>query len=374
MVHAQDIATKTAASAPSGPDDGALRAARLGAQLLTDRCATTPEQVVEHLLAVQAQDARAARLSVRARSTGLTAADVDAALTERQTMVVGWLHRTTLHLVPAADYWWLHQLLSPRQVTSSATRLRQEGVDEVDAERGVDLIAGTLRDDGPQTRDQLRARLDAAGIPTAGQALVHLQLAASIAGHLVRGPMVGDQQAFVHAPTWLGEPEPEDRDLLLARLAERYLVGHGPADAKDLVKWTGLALGACRQGLAAIADRTEPSGPDGRVRLADRPVATELPTPRLLGGFDPILHGWVAKDLFVTHLPQVVTTNGIFRPTALVDGQVVATWSPAGARVTLKPLAGISVAAMDALQADADDIARYLAVDPRPITIDALRR
>ena len=337
-----------------------LRAARLGAQLLTARSAASPEAVVDQLLAVQAQDGRAARLSVRSRSTGLSAGDVDAAFTDRRSLVIGWLQRTTLHLVAADDYWWLHQLHAPRQVTSNRTRLRQEGVDEAAAARGVEVIEGVVRDEGPQTREQLRVVLDAAGVPTAGQALVHIQLAASIAGHIVRGPMVDGHQAFVHAPTWLGPPTEEDRDVLLGRLAERYLRGHGPADARDLVKWTGLALGECRKGFAALADRTEPWGTDGLVRLVDEPITTDLPEPVLLGGFDPILHGWASRDLFVSDHGAVVTSNGIFRPTALVDGQVVATWTMPGGKVTLNRLEPFDDQMTAALESEAADIARFL--------------
>lgn len=349
--------------------DHALRAARLGSQLLTSRRATSPEDVVDQLLAVQAQDQRAVRLSIRSRSTGLLASDVDGALTDRRTLVIGSLNRTTLHLVATDDYWWLHDLLTPRQRTASTTRLRQEGVSEAQAQRGIAVITEAVQS-GPLTRDRMRDLLDDAGVPTAGQALVHVQHAAAIEGHTVRGPMVDGQHAFVHAPTWLGERPDEDRAAQLARLAERYLRGHGPAAPEDLVKWTGLALGECRKALAAVADRTEPWGTDGLVRLADQPVETDdLPTPRLLGGFDPILHGWSSRKAFVPIDQGVVTSNGIFRPTALVDGQVVATWILPKDQVTLKPITTIAKPALHALQAEAEDLARYLAITPKPLAI-----
>lgn len=355
-------------AAPADPD---LRAARLGSQLLTTRSATSPEAVVDQLLAVQAQDPRAFRLSVRSRSTGLTAADVDAALTDRRTLVVGSLMRTTLHLVAADDFWWLHDLLTPRQRASSTTRLRQEGVDEVQAERGIAVVTEAVQA-GPQTREQLKVLLDDAGVPTARQALVHVIHAAAIEGHVVRGPVIDGQHAFVHAPTWLGDRPDEDRAVQLARLAERYLRGHGPASPADLVKWTGLALGECRAGFAAIADHTEPWGGGALdlVHLAGRPAATDLPAPRLLGGFDPILHGWASRSEFVDADDGVVTSNGIFRPTALIDGRVAATWTMPGNQVTLKPIRPISKQASSALQADAEELARYLAVDLKPLAID----
>jgi len=78
----------------------------LAAQLLLGPPARSVGQVVDRLLAVQAQDLRAARLAVRARTTGLTAADVDREL-DNGTLVVTWLNRGTLHLVRSQDYWWL---------------------------------------------------------------------------------------------------------------------------------------------------------------------------------------------------------------------------------------------------------------------------
>src|SRR5205085_5800942 len=85
---------------------------RLAAQLLAGPPARDPVAVAERLLAIQAQDPRGARLAVRARSEGLSAADVDRALGDR-SLVISWLNRGTLHLVRSEDYWWLHALTTP---------------------------------------------------------------------------------------------------------------------------------------------------------------------------------------------------------------------------------------------------------------------
>jgi hypothetical protein len=91
---------------------------RLAAQLLVGPSAGGVGQVVERLLAVQAQDLRAARLAIRSRTKGLTAADVDRELGDR-TLLVTWLNRGTLHLVHPHDYWWLQRLTTP-QATPNA--------------------------------------------------------------------------------------------------------------------------------------------------------------------------------------------------------------------------------------------------------------
>ena len=340
--------------------------ARLAAQGLSGEAAATPEQVVRRVLAVQAQDLRAGRLAIRSRSAGLTAAEVDRALTERRSVVVTWLNRGTLHLVAAEDYHWLQALTTPQLASGNARRLRQEGVSEANAALGVQIVAERVRA-GPQTRDDLRDQLDRAGVPTGGQALVHVLLAASIAGHIVRGPIVDGRHAFVDVESWLGAPAPVDRERALVLLARRYLAGHGPADARDLVKWAGITLGDARRGLVAIAAETEDVG--GLLRLLDCTPGVGLPAPRLLGGFDPILHGWASRELLVGSHQGVVTSGGIFRPTALAGGRVIATWGLAGGVITVRPFAPISLPVLDALRAEAADVLRFLGLPPRELVV-----
>lgn len=335
-------------------------ARRLRAQGLTGPAARSVEAVVGRLLAVQAQDPRGARLAVRARSTGLRAADVDAALTERRSLVVAWLNRGTLHLVGADDYWWLRALTTPQLATASRRRLAQEGVTPAQARRGVEAVMGAVRTDGPQTRAQLRARLDDAGVPTARQALVHVLLAASLQDDLVRGPMVAGEQAFVSASSWLrAPPTVPARDEALERLGRRYLEGHDPADARDLAKWAGITLGDARTAL------------QGETVVRPR-AARGLGRPRLLGAFDPLLLGWASRDDFVGE-HRLVTVNGLFRPFALVDGRAVATWSLSSGALTVRLLERVDDRAVDALRRDAADVLRFLDL-PRETTVAFTRR
>jgi hypothetical protein len=95
-----------------------VTAERCAAQLLGGGPAGSAEEVAGRLLAIQAQDPRGARLAVRARSAGLSASDVDAALA-RRSLIVTWLNRGTLHLVRAEDYWWLHPLTTPQLRTGT---------------------------------------------------------------------------------------------------------------------------------------------------------------------------------------------------------------------------------------------------------------
>jgi hypothetical protein len=317
--------------------------------------------VAERLLAVQAQDARGARLAVRARSDGLSAADVDGALTERRSLLITWLNRGTLHLVRSEDYPWLQALATPPLLTANARRLAQEGVDPDAAEGGVAAVERALAEEGPLPRVELRERIAAAGVKTEGQALVHVLMLASLRGLVVRGPVVNGDHRFVLVRDWLGEPAPVDRERALAELARRFLPGHGPAAEADLARWAGLPLRDARAGLAAIASELEPAGA-GLVDLAARAdaPAPELPPPRLLGPWDPVLLGWTSREPLLGGHTGIVTVNGIFRPFALVRGRAAATWRLREGEVELEPFRRLTRHERAALEAEAADVVRFL--------------
>jgi hypothetical protein len=336
----------------------AILAERLTAQGLSGAPLADPAAVAERLLAVQGQDPRGFRLAVRARTEGLHAADVERALAERQ-LVVTWLNRGTLHLIRSEDYPLLQALTTPPLRTSSARRLRQEGVSEAEAERALKTIERALADEGPLTRVELRERLDSADVGTDGQAMIHLLFLAAVRGLVVRGPMAGKQHAYVLAREWLGEPKPVDWERALAELARRYLVGHQPATDRDLAKWAGLPLRDARAGLGAIAAELE-EGDDGLLRFAKRPEPEPLPLPRLLGAFDPVLLGWTSREDILGPHTDLVTRNGMFHPFAMADGKAVAKWGFPAGEVKLQPLQPLPAKTSAALEADAAAVTRFL--------------
>jgi hypothetical protein len=335
-----------------------ILAERLTGQALAGPPLADPVAVAERLLAVQGQDPRGFRLAIRARTEGVTAADVERALAERE-LVVTWLNRGTLHLVRSEDYPWLQALTTPPLFGSGARRLRSEGVSEAVAERALKAIERALAGEGPLTRVELRERLDSAGVRTEGQTLIHLLFLAALRGIAVRGPVVGKQQAYVLVRDWLGEQPPVEREPALAELARRYLVGHQPATDRDLAKWAGLPLRDVRAGLTAIASELD-QGDDGLVRLTQRSQPAPIPSPRLLGAFDPILLGWTSREDIIGRHTSLVTRNGVFHPFAMASGRAVARWGLAGGKLTVKPLERLPGKVRAALDRDAADVTCFL--------------
>jgi Winged helix DNA-binding domain len=330
---------------------------RFASQLLDGEQAIDAVAVCDRLLAVQAQDLRSARLAVRSRTSGLTAHDVDRALTGG-TLVVGWLNRGTLQLVHREDYWWLHGLTTPSLFTANARRLAQTGVTAGTAERGLAEIARALAD-GPLSREQLRERLQTARVPTAGQAFVHVVMLACLRGIAVRGPFVGKTQAYVLAQDWLGPAKPIDRERALGELARRYLSGHAPADERDLAKWAGLPLRDARAGLSMIAARLVQRSD----QLLELKGVLYCGSPRacLLDQWDPVLVGWRSRESLLEHYPRRSAPEAHYRPFAYVDARAVATWSLRQGAVTIgEPFVSLKRTAEEALSADAADVVRFL--------------
>ena len=351
-------------------------AERVRAQVLTGVRPTDPVEAVRRVGALQAQDARALRLAIRARTTGVDALAVQRALAEPGGLVVTWLMRGTLHAVPAGDVRWLLALLRPAR-SSGRTRRLALGLDDHLLDTALP-IAVELLAAGPLTRSELADRLRAAGVPLGpGQAPAHLLSVAAREGLVCRGPDRDGEPTYVRLSDWLAgaEPvEPVERDDALARLARRYLTGHGPGGAADLAAWSGLPLRDARTGLGALAA----AGEVENVRIGGAP-AYRLPgepspedrTVRLVPAFDEYLLGYRGRALALdaAHAHRIQAGGGIVHPAVLLGGRIIGTWrqrrGDGGLIVAVEPFRRLPRGTRAALAAEAADIGRFLGVPAR---------
>ena len=188
-------------------------------------------RVAERLLAVQGQDPRGARLAVRARTEGLTAADVDRALSEERSLLITWLNRGTLHLVRSEDYPWLQALTTPPLLTAQrAPAARRRACRPSAAERGGgDDRAGARR---RGAADRARSCASGSTRPACRPRARRWSTSASsppLRG-IARARADGRQASTPTSSSATGSApqQPVDRDAALAELARRYLVGHAP--------------------------------------------------------------------------------------------------------------------------------------------------
>jgi hypothetical protein len=326
-------------------------------------------RVAAHLGGLQAQAAPPARLAVRPRAAGLTAADVDRACADRDVTRT-WAMRGTLHLVATADVRWMTSLFGPVFVQKYRRRRLQLGLGEELCERALAALASILAGPVPLTRAEVIERLAAAGIEIdpRTQQPPHLLGYAAARGLICRGPdRPGDEPTYVLLDDWAPDAAGRSRDDALGELARRYLGGHGPAARADFTTWSGLPAAATRRAWELIADQTVPAGAD-LVRLDEPALDGTVPPARLLGHFDPLLMGYRDRALILApeHAKRIQAGGGFVLPTLLVNGRVAGTWRldrrGAWARLTVAPF-GPPTAAGDALAAEATDVGRFLGTD-----------
>jgi hypothetical protein len=121
----------------------------------------------------------------------------------------------------------------------------------------------------------------------------------------------------------------------------------------------GLPLHDAGAGLRAIVGELVELD-DGLVDLARREPVAELPRPRLIGPYEPVLLGWRTREPLLGRHDSVVVVEGLFRAFALVRGRAAATWILADRRVELKTFAKLNAADAATLEADATDVLRFL--------------
>jgi hypothetical protein len=333
-------------------------------------------EVVRHLVGVQAQDTRAAALAVRARTSGLTMADVTATVADR-ACVVTWSLRGTRHLHVADDVRPLLALLGGRY--ARPTRREAElGIDGPVGEAAAMALRAAL-EGGPMTRPQIKELLEPLGVAPDGQAAIHVIRRAALEGVLCVLP--GDEERYVlldDAVPFRDRIDPEDVGVGLAR---RHLAASGPATPEDLAAWAGLPLGAARRAWRALDDELVDAGHPGRpawLLRHDEPAARSAARRpagcRLLGGFDSLLLAHAERDLHVptARVRAVNTGGGMVRPVAVVDGGVVGTWRlggrPPARAVDLRPFDDLAPY-QDALGREAADVGRFLDGAPAGLTV-----
>jgi Winged helix DNA-binding domain len=303
---------------------------RLRANGLAPRCTGGAAGVARRVCGVQAQDARAARLAIRARSTGLTARDVDA----DPGVVRTWAWRGTLHLLAREDVPWVLSLVAPGAIRSVAARWRALGLDEAIHLRARAIVAERLGA-GPATRAELRDALAAGGVDASGQRLPHLLRRAALEG-LLHHPLDGTFAA-------LEVPEPPPREEARAELGRRYAAGYGPATPADLAAFSGLQERGQAPFLQAAA-------------MQERCLTPNL---RLLPSFDPYLLGYRGREHAVApeHARRVWPGGGWLHPVVLVDGRAAGTWRLRDGAVEVDAFGPIPD---EPLAAEAADVARFL--------------
>lgn len=341
-----------------------LRLQRQGIGAPLGRDAT---ETVRHLLAVQAQDSAASQWALGLRTYGTAEADIERAVRERR-IVRSWPMRGTLHLVAAEDLRWMLSLLASRIIALDSKRIERDfGLHERALGLCREAVVYALEGGRTLSRPALYAALAARGIDVAGPRGLQILGRLAHEGLLCQGPREGKQPSFVLLEEWIAPHAPLDQDEALARLARRYIAGHGPASVRDLAWWSGLTLrDAQRAWDLARADFSVMHQDGIEYGFVECDVSPGKPAVHLLPAFDEYLVGYADRSAMIApaDLRRVVGANGLFNPTVIIGGRVAATWKRELRKdrvdISCLPLRALSASELKAITRAAKDYGRFL--------------
>jgi hypothetical protein len=302
---------------------------RLCSQRIAGAACPTPGAAVAWMGAVQAQDYLGSLWAIGARMEAAREDAVERAVADR-TIVRTWPLRGTLHFVAAADVRWMLALLTPRVIAGQRTRHRQLELDQTAFDRGRDLLTRALEGGRQLTREAAYQVLDAGGVSTAGQRGIHILQRLALDRLLCFATRQGKQPTFALLEEWVPAARPLEREEALAELAARYFTSHGPATVQDFTWWSGLTVADARKGIELAGPRLEQESIEGATYwfAADAPAAGPEPSPAyLLPQYDEYTVAYRDRSAVLDPAQTgVISSNGIFYPILVLDGQVAGTW------------------------------------------------
>jgi hypothetical protein len=314
---------------------------RLGNQRLSSGRFTKPEDVVNWLGAVQAQEYGDTKWALGLRMQRAGDAQIERAFSEGRILRTHVM-RPTWHFVSPTDIRWMLALTAPRVCARMAPYNRRLELDAAIFRRSAKAMVRALRGGAQLTRQELKAVLQRAGIQVDGtQRLAHIVMQAELDAVICSGARRGRQFTYALLDERVPVSHVRSRDDALAELARRYFRSHGPASLQDFVWWSGLTASDARAGLAMVERELVRDVVEGRAYWfpsSSRPPAAPR-TAYLLPLYDEYLIAYkdrsAAVDLSVWR--RGWSGDAISAP-IVVNGRVVGGWKRTlkGDRVAVK--------------------------------------
>jgi len=141
----------------------------------------------------------------------------------------------------------------------------------------------------------------------------------------------GNKQTFTSLGEWVTRKQTLQKEDALERLSRTYFNSHGPATIQDFAWWSGLSLTECKLGIKMIEDDFICETINGRDFWMKNDIQT-LPvngvSALLLPPFDEFVVSYKDRSEMIneTHYGKVMTKNGLFSPTIMLDGKIIGSW------------------------------------------------
>ncbi len=290
----------------------------------------TPQQIVAHMGAMQAQDYEMAKWAIGARLNNSHINSVEEAL-NAHTIFRTHILRPTWHFVSSNDIRWMLNLTAPNILKLLNAGLKKAGINEQVMLQSLKIIEKILANKTALTRNEIMAQLLQNRIQIDESNASPIMMYAELKGIVCNGPKKDKQHTYLLLDELVPGNHSLTREEALAQLTKRYFVSHGPATLHDFIWWSGLGVKEARLGLEAIkhellSEKIE----EEEYWFGNIPniPAKQTQQTHFLPAFDQYIIGYKNRtaSLHPTHFSSVVTNNGIFKPSIVKNGEVIGTW------------------------------------------------
>ncbi len=303
--------------------------ARLAAHHIAGRRFTTAKEVVGWMGAMQAQDYAMCLWAVGIRLPGSTVTDIEKALDAGEILRTHLL-RPTWHLVSADDIAWMLALTAPHIKARLAARHQGLGLTPEVLSRSYTILERALQGERYATRQALIASFEQAGMPNDDNRASHLLMSAELEGLICSGPTQSGRPSYALLAERVPQAKTMTREEALAALAGRYFSSHGPAAYRDFAWWSGLPAANSRLALELAKDSLVSETIEAQTYWWHPAAVTDSgeDSLHLLPAFDEYIIGYQDRSAVLPDdaFKRAVSSNGVFWPVVLVDGQVKGVW------------------------------------------------
>jgi len=304
---------------------------RLHSQKLSHPIFKTPNEVVQWLGAVQAQDYAGAKWALAQRMLNTTDAALDEAFADGSILRTHLL-RPTWHFVTPKDIRWMLKLTAPRVHAVSAYMVRQSGLDKAIFKKSNVTLEKALRGDKQLTRTELASNLDKAGISADGFRLGYLMMYAELEGLICSGARRGKQFTYALLEERVPPAKALTRDEALAELISCYFRTRGPATLQDFTMWSGLTMTDARNGIDMVKSKFEQETLNGQTYWfpeSTPPKKANSSIAYLLPNYDEYFIGFKDRSA-IGEVAQKAGIKGddpaLIAHIIILNGQIVGGW------------------------------------------------
>lgn len=303
---------------------------RMVSQKLYKTSPCSPQEIVKHFGAMQAQDYAMAKWAIGCRCDS-SEKEIEEAINSAQIIRTHIL-RPTWHFVSAEDIYWMMELSAPQVKRFTISGAKKFGYDEKKLNQINSSIEKLLAGNNHLTRDEIMQELDIKKTSKEDFLSAAIMMHAELDGLVCNGKMKGKQITYALLEERVPKPKTKlSKEEALEKLALRYFESHGPATLSDFSWWSGFAPTICKKAINAIELQLNQITIDNQIYWFKK-KGLELHRFResvlFLPAFDEILISYKTREasFLPEHQSKIFTNNGIFKPIILENGKVIGIW------------------------------------------------